>query len=88
MKKRKTNVEFVTDLMNFSSSGALIQPFVISALESYSNEVIKDFKANRIPENPNAIVSAAQWNKIAEEVKIKLKEQYSQNAKTTSDIPR
>lgn len=39
-KEHKTNTEFITELMEFGCpTGALIQPFIIEALASYSHRV-------------------------------------------------
>lgn len=40
MKRRKTNEEFIASIMTFSRRGALIQPFVIAALENYAKAVV------------------------------------------------
>lgn len=40
--KRQTNVEFITDLMDFSRSGALMQAFVIEAIGKYSELTLAD----------------------------------------------
>lgn len=41
MKQRKheTNVEFLTRVMEFSRSGALMQGFILQAIEQYANAV-------------------------------------------------
>ena len=40
MKKLKTNVELVTDMMEFSQAGALKQAFIIEAIHNYSQDVV------------------------------------------------
>jgi len=35
MSKPETNIEFVTRLMDFSQQGALMQMFIITAIEKY-----------------------------------------------------
>ncbi|MET3916872.1 hypothetical protein ABID97_003654 [Variovorax sp. OAS795] len=63
-----TNVEFVTDLMQFSAHGALIQAFVLQALDAYSQRV-----AAATPEAlDTALVSGHAWHGCALEVRRKL----------------
>lgn len=63
-----TNVEFVTDLMAFSAHGALIQAFVLQALDRYSQMV-----AAATPEAlDTGFVSGRAWHGCAVEVRRKL----------------
>ena len=63
-----TNVEFVTDLMQFSAHGALIQVFVLQALDVYSQRV-----AAATPEAlDTTLVSGHAWHGCAVEVGRKL----------------
>lgn len=70
-KKRQTNVEFVTDLMEFSQSGPLVQVFVIQAIEYYASQILKmekdDWKAGDF-------ISFEAWQRCAKELKNKLEE--------------
>ncbi len=68
--KRKNNVEFVTDLMEYSKYGELTQGFILLAIQRYS-EFVKD---NPMPENN--FVSSKTWSNIAVEILEKMKEQY------------
>lgn len=38
--RRKTNIEVLVDLMNFSNQGALMQAFAMHALEKESQKVV------------------------------------------------
>ena len=68
MNHRQTNVEFVVDLMEYSAHGALIQAFVIHALEQYARRV-----AAATPEQlDTGLVSGHAWHGCAVEVKRKL----------------
>ena len=62
----QTNVEFVTDLMQFSRRGALIQVFVITALQRYAEAVQRE----PIPETGG--LSSEAWSDCANEVLEKL----------------
>ena len=63
-----TNVEFVTELMEFSAHGALIQAFVMQALEQYAQRVAAmDPEALDTP-----MVSGHAWHGCAVEVRDKL----------------
>ncbi|KPU88106.1 hypothetical protein APR50_42680 [Variovorax paradoxus] len=67
-----TNVEFVTELMEFSAHGALIQAFVMQALEQYAKRV-----AATNPEALNTpMVSGHAWHGCALEVQRKLKQRF------------
>ena len=41
MTVRTTNTEFMTELMEFSKHGALMQSFIIQAIENFSKNVAK-----------------------------------------------
>ncbi|PIF73740.1 hypothetical protein CLU95_0839 [Variovorax sp. 54] len=69
---RSTNVEFVTELMEFSAHGALIQAFVMQALEQYAMRVAAmDPQALDTP-----MVSGHAWHGCAVEVRAKLAERF------------
>ncbi|ATA53137.1 hypothetical protein CKY39_07875 [Variovorax boronicumulans] len=68
MNDRPTNVEFVVDLMEYSAYGALIQAFVIHALDRYARRV-----AAATPEElDTGLVSGRAWHGCAVEVQRKL----------------
>lgn len=68
MSRPATNVEFVTELMEFSAHGALIQAFVMQALEQYAKRV-----AAMTPEALDMpMVSGQAWHGCAVEVRDKL----------------
>lgn len=73
MTNRQNNIEFVTDLMDYSKSGALIQAFVITALEKYSQQVLADDSTW-----PVTLISQSVWKDMAQEVIDKI------NARSTS----
>jgi hypothetical protein len=61
---RPTNVEFITELMEFSDSGPMMQAYVLEALRLYSDSVVQN--QDQIPEN--GFVSRRVWVGCAEEV--------------------
>ena len=70
---KQNNIEFITHLMDFGCpTGALIQPYVMAALEDYSARVI----AAKSPETENGFVSEAAWRRTAEHVKEQLDARY------------
>ena len=70
MKRPQTNVEFVADLMEHSAHGALIQVFVIQAIDRYA-----DLVAAAEPQDVDTpMVNGHAWRGCALEVKRKLKE--------------
>lgn len=70
-----TNVEFVTELMTFSDHGALIQAFVMQALQRYATRVAAmDPEALDTP-----MVSGRAWHGCAVEVRDKLTRRLGRN---------
>lgn len=67
---RTTNVEFVTELMEFSNNGPLIQVFVLQALDVYAKTVIE--RQDELSDN--GLISRKVWVACAEEVRTKIKE--------------
>lgn len=63
-----TNVEFVTELMEYSAHGALIQAFVMQALEQYAKRVAA--MDPQVLDTP--MVSGHAWHGCAVEVRDKL----------------
>lgn len=71
-----TNVEFVTELMEFSAHGALIQAFVLQALQQYAQRVAAlDPQALDTP-----MVSGHAWHGCAVEVRDKLARRFDPQA--------
>jgi hypothetical protein len=70
MPKPQTNVEFVTNLMEFSRYGGLVQVFVIQALDQYSKRVSEADPATL----NNGFISGEAWVGIAKEIQRKLEE--------------
>ena len=81
MSKRKTNEQFVKDLMMFSRRGALIQPFVIQALQVSSEMVVKQHASGELAKQMggNFFINAEAWADCAKEVLEKLSTQYGTN---------
>lgn len=74
--KRKTNVEFVTSIMEHSNYGAVKQAFIISALDEYSRQVLED----KIDMDEHSIIPPNLWQSIAQEVTNELIEQYGKQS--------
>lgn len=70
--KAQSNVEFVTDIMEFSNYGALSQMFVIEALRNWSERVA----AADPTKMETGFISGAAWVGVAKEIKAKLEEKY------------
>lgn len=61
--KHKTNVAKVTELMQFSEAGPLMQPFVIQAILFYAQHVLRD----GVPmDDGHTIISAKAWHRCAQ----------------------
>ena len=70
--KKMSNTEFVSEIMEFSNHGALIQCFVITALEKYSDLVLQDKS-----DWGNSFIDKKAWQGCAREILEKLKAKYS-----------
>lgn len=71
----QTNVEFVTEIMEFSKYGALVQIFVLQAIEKFANEV-----ANAPPEifaKTDHFISTKAWQGVAREIVQKIDQRNS-----------
>ena len=64
-KKHKTNIQLVTELMNNSAQGVLMQAFIIEAIANYS-ERVKDAASNPAWAS-GSFISAESWGKCATE---------------------
>jgi hypothetical protein len=62
-KHRQTNVEMVTDLMEFSRSGPFMQAFILTAIEKYSAMCI----TAGADTFTNGLMNGAAWIRCAEE---------------------
>ncbi len=69
---RKTNTQFVTELMEFSKTGALMQAFVITAIEKYAEQCIKAGPATF----DSPLMSGEAWHATAKEAQERLQENY------------
>ena len=77
-----TNVEFVTELMEFSAYGGLIQAFVMQALEQYAQRVAAmDPEALDTP-----MVRGRAWHGCAVEVRDKLAKRFGRNDENPSAV--
>ena len=68
MNQPETNVEFITDLMEHSNHGALIQAFVIHAIYRYAKKVA----AAKPQDLDTNLLSGHAWHGCAVEVCQKL----------------
>ncbi len=65
---RKTNVEFIADMMNFSDYGGLVQIFIIEAINQYAHLIVTEQLKNPAP----GLISDEAWLGVAREVKGRL----------------
>ena len=74
MKKRKTNEQVVKSIMAFSRRGALIQPFVITALEKYSRMVVEAHQKGELRGGAFGFIDADAWADCGQEILEKLEQ--------------
>ena len=67
---RTTNVEFITELMEFSRNGPIVQVFILQALEIYAKTVIERQEEVR----GDGFISRQLWVACAEEIVKKIEE--------------
>lgn len=67
---RKTNVEAITELMEFSKYGALAQMFVIDALTRHAEAVME--APDSAFESMAGFIAPQAWRGVAKEIKEKL----------------
>jgi len=73
----KNNVEFVSELMDFSSTGPLMQVFVLQAIEKYAHDVMSAPTVKRGKNDPIPMISETAWKKCAEEIVTSLEARYA-----------
>ena len=74
MPKRKTNEQLVKSIMAFSRRGALIQPFVIAALENYAKAVVAAHKQGELQGGVFGFINPEAWADCGREVLEKLEQ--------------
>lgn len=72
MAKRKTNVQLVKQMMEFSPHGALAQLFVMQALDKYAQMCI-DATPDQLA---NGLIDGAAWQAVAKDIKRQMDEHY------------
>jgi hypothetical protein len=71
--KLLTNEEFMSELMNFSPFGGVVQAFVVEAMAYYCEEVINQ---EGVVEDPKALISISTWRAVAKDVLGKINAKY------------
>ena len=71
MSDQKTNIEAVTEMMNFSEYGALAQVFIIEAIGKYADQVAKA-TPEQLASLRDSFFSPEAWQGVAREVREKL----------------
>lgn len=69
--ERQTNVDVVTDIMEYSSYGALAQAFVMDALVKFS-KIVMDTPSEKLAMMDNGIITCEAWKGVAAEINQKL----------------
>jgi hypothetical protein len=76
MAKRKTNESFVKSVMTYSRQGALIQMFVIAALEHYAKTVVEAHKEGGLKGGTFNLINPDAWADCGKELLEKLEQHY------------
>lgn len=72
MGKRSTNVEFITELMEWPDTGPLMQAFVLEAIWEYAMQV-----TTNPPPPDNGFINWESWLACAEEALTKLQARHA-----------
>ena len=68
--ERMTNTEFVTDLMEFSPSGILMQIFIVDALGKWADIVARQ------PPMEHGLIDGEAWKACAIELRERINQHY------------
>jgi hypothetical protein len=71
--RRKTNTEFVAELMEFSEFGAMSQLFIVNAIQSAAESVASTDPTTLDDSGP---ISPTAWIGVAKEILVKFDKQY------------
>lgn len=74
-RKNMTNVEFVSDLMEFGPLAPIVQAVVIEALRNYTGKVAFD-EAKIVKAMANNIINGEAWVGACREIAAAIKEKY------------
>jgi hypothetical protein len=76
MSERQTNIEFVTEMMEFSSTGPMMQIFIMDALDKRSEAVMA---MEEKPEGWTDMINWDAWKRSAIELNQRLNKHYGDN---------
>lgn len=80
MSQRQTNVEFLTDLMEFSPLGPLTQAFIVHTLHVGARQIADDPNPSRFD---SAVLDGTYWQQIAKHVADRMDEFYGSYDRNT-----
>ena len=78
-RKYETNQDLINRLMKFSKTGALMEMFIIDALEKQSRAVCDFFEENPERLNDNWFINPQAWKACAEEILKAFEERNARN---------
>jgi hypothetical protein len=74
--KATTNIEAITDIMQFSRCGALAQAFVMEAVSRYAKQV-SEYTPQQVASISTELMSGETWQTVAKEIRGKLEAHFS-----------
>ena len=74
--ERKTNIDFVMEMMNFSKFGAMSQLFIMNAIDKMSSATAEADLDQLKKEMGDGMVSPEAWHGVAKEIQEKMKNHY------------
>lgn len=73
---RKTNVQAVKSMMEYSNHGALAQVFIMTAIQKYAETVLKA-TPEQLASLEKSFINPDVWQSVAKEVKQKLDDHFN-----------
>ena len=65
---RQTNIEFLTDLMDFAKTGPMVQLFVLDAVGKHARRIVEN-EAEVLESMKDSFVRGESWVAAAKEIK-------------------
>ena len=75
--KLQSNVEFLTELMDFAQTGPMVQMIIIEGITRYVDDILKDTDTTK-KQMEKTFISGEAWIKSAREIKSALNEKYGE----------
>ncbi len=86
VKKKQTNVQLITEMMEFSQYGALSQLFIMDAIGKLADSVAALTDEEIRIEMEGSFISAGAWHGVAKEIQRKISQHYGESIAKREDL--